>query len=203
MASRLILVGGGARSGKSTFALAYARHLGAAPVFIATAQAFDDEMRTRIRQHREERGDDFVTIEEPHALASAIAAAPGNAVVLVDCLTLWLSNRLCADVAPATILREVDDVAAAVGARMAPTLLVTNEVGMGLVPENPLGRAFRDLAGHAHQRLGAVADEIYAGMMGVMLRLHPLPLTTFRAGSTPGAEVMKVPAASASEMSSR
>jgi adenosylcobinamide kinase/adenosylcobinamide-phosphate guanylyltransferase len=185
VASRLILIGGGARSGKSAFALGYARSLGESRIFVATAQAFDEEMRTRIDRHRDERGGDFETVEEPQALARAIAAAPQGAVVLVDCLTLWLSNRLCADVAPESIHNEVDDVVQAALARAAPTLIVSNEVGMGVVPDNALARAFRDLTGHAHQRLAAAADEIYAAMMGVVLRLQPGPLEIARLPGAP------------------
>jgi adenosylcobinamide kinase/adenosylcobinamide-phosphate guanylyltransferase len=180
---RLILIGGGARSGKSAFALGYARRLaesGRPRFFFATAQAFDDEMRARIAQHRTDRGHDFETIEEPIALAEALGRIPGEAVALVDCLTLWLSNLLCTDVPEAEIRARIDGLAAAAAARPGPTLLVTNEVGLGLVPESSLGRAFRDLAGTAHQRLGAVADEVYAALMGRILRLHPAPLVSFR-----------------------
>jgi adenosylcobinamide kinase/adenosylcobinamide-phosphate guanylyltransferase len=176
----LVLIGGGARSGKSAFALGYARRLGAHRCFIATAQAFDAEMRARIDRHRDERGGDFTTIEEPLALPEALAAAPADAVVLVDCLTLWLSNLLCADLPESAILTRIDQLVVAARARRAPTLLVSNEVGLGLVPETPLGRAFRDLTGICHQRLGAVADEIYAALMGVVLRLHPAPVETIR-----------------------
>jgi adenosylcobinamide kinase/adenosylcobinamide-phosphate guanylyltransferase len=183
---RLVLIGGGARSGKSTFALGRARHLGPRRCFIATAQAFDAEMRTRIDRHRAERGAEFDTIEEPIDLRGAIVRAPADAVVLVDCLTLWLSNLLCADVPADEILARVDAVAQAACARAAPTLIVTNEVGLGLVPEHPLGRAFRDVTGLAHQRLAAEADEIYAALMGVVLRLAPAPLVSF----LPGTEVV-------------
>jgi len=182
----LILVGGGARSGKSAFALRYARRLGDRRVFIATAQAYDDEMRVRIARHREERGAAaFTTVEEPLDLIGALGRAPAGAVVLVDCLTLWLSNLLLADRTEAELLRAIDDLVAVAPARAGVTLLVSNEVGMGLVPETPLGRRFRDMTGIAHQRLAAVAAESYAAVMGVVLRLYPEPLRTFRAGETP------------------
>lgn len=185
MPGRLILIGGGARSGKSAFAVAYARRLHPQRTFVATAQAFDDEMRARIARHREERGGDFRTIEEPLDLVAAIGRAPAEGVVLVDCLTLWLSNLLLAERPQPEILAAVERVPAAVRARGGPTLLVTNEVGMGLVPETPLGRAFRDVTGLAHQRLAAAADETFAAMMGMVVRLFPGPLSTFRAGETP------------------
>jgi adenosylcobinamide kinase / adenosylcobinamide-phosphate guanylyltransferase len=185
VAPRLILIGGGARAGKSSFALAYARQLGAPRMFVATAQGGDDEMRARIARHQAERGPDFDTIEEPLALERALGSAPGNAVVVVDCLTLWLSNMLLGGVPSADILSEVGAVGAGARARAAPTLIVTNEVGLGVVPETPLGRRFRDLAGEAHQRLAALADESYLAVLGVVLRLHPAPLLPFRAGETP------------------
>ena len=178
---RLILVGGGCRSGKSAFALRRARALGERPerrVFLATGQAFDDEMRARIAAHRAERGDDFVTREAPTALVEAIAALdPARVdVVLVDCLTLWLSNLLLADWSEARIRAEIDRLVEVSAARRVHILLVTNEVGMGVVPESALGRRFRDLAGIAHQRLAAVADEIHAALLGCVLRLHPGPV---------------------------
>jgi adenosylcobinamide kinase/adenosylcobinamide-phosphate guanylyltransferase len=182
---RLILIGGGVRSGKSRFALSYARRLGARRVFLATAQAFDDEMRTRIDRHRDERAQEFLTVEEPVALSEALGRCDAADVVVIDCLTLWLSNLLCAEVAPETIARRVDELAAVAAGRRGPTLVVTNEVGMGIVPESPLGRAFRDLAGTAHQRLAAAADEIYAAMLGTILRLHPAPVAAFLPGMTP------------------
>ena len=181
----LILVGGGARSGKSAFALRYARRLGERRVFIATAQAYDEEMRVRIVRHREERGGVFTTVEEPLDLIGALGRAPAGAVVLVDCLTLWLSNLLLADRTEADLRRAIDDLVLVAPARAGVTLLVSNEVGMGLVPETPLGRRFRDMTGIAHQRLAAVAAESYAAVMGVVLRLYPEPVRTFRAGETP------------------
>lgn len=177
---RLILVGGGCRSGKSRFALRRARELAPDParrIFLATGQAFDDEMRARIARHKDERGGDFVTVEEPHRLVEALAAidAARTDCVLVDCLTLWLSNLLLADATDAHILAEVDRLAA-VATRGVPTVLVTNEVGMGVVPESSLGRRFRDLAGFAHQRLAETADEIHVAMLGCVLRVHPGPV---------------------------
>ena len=187
MPARLILVGGGGRSGKSGFALAYAKRLtGQSPaLFIATAQAFDDEMRARIDRHRLERDASFETVEEPRELPTVLAAAASERVVLVDCLTLWLSNLLLDDVSEVGILEQIEALVLAATGRAGPTLLVTNEVGMGLVPETPLGRRFRDLTGLAHQRLASAADEVYAAMMGLVVRLHPAPLASFSKGHTP------------------
>jgi adenosylcobinamide kinase/adenosylcobinamide-phosphate guanylyltransferase len=170
------LVGGGARSGKSAFALAHARRLGPRRAFLATAQALDDEMRDRIARHRDERGGTFLTIEEPRALPRALAALEGVDVVVVDCLTLWLSNLLVAGLAPGPIQEQVEALAEVLAARRFGAVLVTNEVGMGIVPETPLGRAFRDLTGFAHQRLARMADEIYLAAVGVVLRVHPAPV---------------------------
>lgn len=171
-----MLVGGGARSGKSRFALAHARRLGARRAFVATAEALDEEMRERIDLHRAERGDTFVTVEAPRDLPGALASLSGVDVAVVDCLTLWLSNLLVAG-APASVIQEqLDGLVAVLSWRRFHTVLVTNEVGMGLVPETPLGRAFRDLTGRAHQRLARVADEIFLATLGVVLRVHPAPV---------------------------
>jgi adenosylcobinamide kinase/adenosylcobinamide-phosphate guanylyltransferase len=170
------LVGGGARSGKSRYALARARSLGARRLFIATAEALDDEMRLRIARHREERAGAFETVEAPLALPEALDGARGYDVIVIDCLTLWLSNLLVGGATPAEALARVEALRAALARRRAHTILVTNEVGLGLVPETPLGRAFRDVTGVAHQRLARDADEIYAALMGVMLRLRPAPV---------------------------
>jgi len=172
------LIGGGCRSGKSAFALERARALGARRTFLATGQAFDDEMRARIARHRAERADDFVTVEAPVELAAALAGldAAATDVVVVDCLTLWLSNLLLADLDDAHILAATDTLARVLATCRFHVLLVTNEVGMGVVPESALGRRFRDLTGFAHQRLAAVADEIYAAMLGCVVRLRPAPL---------------------------
>jgi len=177
----IVLVGGGARSGKSRFALARARALGARRVFVATAQvfdqeAFDREMEERIALHRATRGDDFRTIEEPLELPSLLAGLDGADVVLVDCLTLWLSNLLVRGDAPEAILARVDELCRVLLPRERHVVLVTNEVGMGIVPENALARAFRDVAGSAHQRIAAVADEIHVAILGTVLRLKPEPV---------------------------
>lgn len=183
MKQELILVGGGVRSGKSAFALALARHLGARRAFIATARAWDEEMRERIEAHRAERAGAFDTVEAPLDLPGAVAALaagrPGEAppeVVVVDCLTLWLSNLLLRGDAPAAIAAEVERLAAALAASPFHAVLVSNEVGMGVVPESALGRAFRDVSGRAHQALARRADRLYLAAMGCILRLRPAPV---------------------------
>jgi adenosylcobinamide kinase / adenosylcobinamide-phosphate guanylyltransferase len=176
----LVLVGGGARSGKSAFALARARRAGERRVYVATAEAGDDEMRARIARHRAERGSDLETIEEPLDLAGALRRSAAADVVVVDCLTLWLANRLLRDEPPDAVLALLGEALAAPRAPCA--IFVTNEVGMGIVPEGALARAFRDLAGRAHQHLAAVADEIHVAILGTVLRLRPPPI----AESEPG-----------------
>jgi adenosylcobinamide kinase/adenosylcobinamide-phosphate guanylyltransferase len=172
--SRLILVGGGVRSGKSAFALRLARRLGGRRLFLATAEARDDEMRLRIERHRRERGPDFETVEEPLAVPETIRKYTHD-VILLDCLTLWLANLLLQHDSPVPVLARLADLEAALAERRGHTIIVTNEVGMGIVPESELGRAFRDLAGTAHQRLSQAADEVYMALLGTMLRLKPAP----------------------------
>ena len=173
---QLILVGGGARSGKSDFALAVARCLGSRRLFVATAEAGDDEMHARIRRHQETRGADFQTLEEPLAVAELFRRLEGHDVVVLDCLTIWLANLLLGGNDAEAVSRHVEELADVLDGRQAHAVIVTSEVGLGLVPETPLGRTFRDVAGLAHQRLAGLADEVYFGVLGVMLRLKPGPV---------------------------
>jgi adenosylcobinamide kinase/adenosylcobinamide-phosphate guanylyltransferase len=173
---RIVLVGGGARSGKSRFALVRARELGARRLFVATARRYDAEMDARIDRHRAERGSEFDTVEEPLAVAETIARASGHDVAVVDCLTLWLSNLLLDRTPVEAIERCVEDLATALSRAPCHVVLVTNEVGMGLHPDTPLGRTFRDLAGRAHQRLSAAADEVHLAVLGLVVRLKPGPI---------------------------
>jgi adenosylcobinamide kinase/adenosylcobinamide-phosphate guanylyltransferase len=173
---RLIVVGGGARSGKSTFALGRAHALGRRRLFIATAERSDDEMRDRIDRHRADRGDAFDTLEEPRALPEALEADREHEVVLVDCLTIWISNLLVGGATADEVRERIGALLAVLARRRPHVVIVSNEVGMGLVPDTPLGRVFRDLTGLAHQRLAAAADELYLAAMGVLLRLRPAPV---------------------------
>ncbi|WP_454716174.1 bifunctional adenosylcobinamide kinase/adenosylcobinamide-phosphate guanylyltransferase [Caulobacter segnis] len=170
MTSTLVL--GGARSGKSAFAqkAAETTALAGRPVMIATGQAFDDEMAQRIARHQVDRGESWITIEAPLALAEAIAALPADAVAVVDCLTLWLSNLMLDE---RDVEAAADELVAAVAACPARLWLVSNEVGLGLVPETPLGRRFRDEAGRLHQRLAQVTDTVYFVAAGLPLRMKP------------------------------
>ncbi|MGR3502597.1 bifunctional adenosylcobinamide kinase/adenosylcobinamide-phosphate guanylyltransferase [Pseudaestuariivita sp.] len=165
--SKTILVTGGARSGKSRIAEELTLAMGRPAGYVATAEAYDDEMRARIATHLARRGGDWVTVEEPVEL---VAALEGDLppVRLVDCLTLWLTNL---------ILREVpwepaaDALALHLEETEADTVLVTNEVGLGIVPDNALARAFRDAQGLLNQRIAAVADEVYLAVSGLSMRV--------------------------------
>jgi len=181
----LVVIGGGVRSGKSRFALERARQLGGPRrTFIATAEPLDDEMAARIARHQAERRDSgFTTLEEPLELSAALGSTYATAdVVVVDCLTLWVSNHLVREAGSAQLGGAFDALLATLERRPIPVLLVSNEVGLGLVPETPLGRAFRDHVGVLHQRLAALADELYAGLMGTLLRLRPAPVEALLGG---------------------
>lgn len=169
MTGHTLLVLGGARSGKSRYAQGRAEAAAEKRLFIATAQAFDDEMRDRIARHREDRGPGWETLEEPLNLAAVIAAhaAPDRAL-LVDCLTLWTSNLMLADqdIPPATAT-----LIAALARASGPVVLVSNEVGLGIVPDNALARRFRDAAGIVNQQIAAAADEVQFLVSGLPLAI--------------------------------
>lgn len=174
MTPKLILILGGARAGKSTFALRLAEeYAGEGSVaFIATAQALDDEMVQRIARHREERLSHWSTIEEPFQLDEALIKASNSGVAIVDCLTLFISNWLLRS--DELMLQEVTNrFLATVRSRTQTVICVSNEVGLGLVPETPLGRTFRDLLGRVNQQFAEAADEVYLLVAGLPLRLKP------------------------------
>jgi adenosylcobinamide kinase/adenosylcobinamide-phosphate guanylyltransferase len=183
------LVGGGVRSGKSAFALRWALSRGTRRSFVATAEAFDAEMQARIDAHQAERGVAFTTVEAPReleaALTSLVTAATSADVIVVDCLTLWLSNLLLEDSTADAVAQRVEALASILEERRAAIIVVSNEVGMGVVPESALGRAFRDVTGRAHQRLARNADELYLAALGCIVRLKPAPLGLQEAGATP------------------
>jgi adenosylcobinamide kinase / adenosylcobinamide-phosphate guanylyltransferase len=164
---RMTLVLGGARSGKSAYAEGLIEACPGPWLYLATAQAFDDEMVARIDRHRARRGAAWRTRDVPLALPEAVAEAPGP--VLVDCLTLWLTNLILAEA-------DVDDAArlrAACAGAPGPLVLVGNEVGLGIVPDNALARRFRDEAGRLHQRLAAEADRVVLTVAGLPLIVKP------------------------------
>jgi adenosylcobinamide kinase/adenosylcobinamide-phosphate guanylyltransferase len=169
MTGRSVLILGGARSGKTRRALAIGEAF-ATRVYIATGEALDAEMAGRIARHRRERGDAWTTVEAPLDLPAAIAALPSGSAGVADCLTLWLSNLMGAgrDVEAAT-----DDLLQAIRACSARLAIVSNEVGLGLVPETPLGRDFRDRQGWLNQAVAATVAEVEFVAAGLPLRLKP------------------------------
>lgn len=168
-----ILITGGARSGKSRFAEERTLALGPEAIYIATAQAFDDEMRDRIATHQARRGPEWTTHNAPMELVAMLDKTDGGAPRLVDCLTLWLSNLMLAEMDWEAAL---DRLCAAIARQSAPVIFVTNEVGAGIVPENALARAYRDAAGTMNQRVAAQCDALYMVVSGHPLRLKPSSL---------------------------
>ena len=181
----LSFVTGGARSGKSRFAERLARETGRPLVYLVTMVASDEELAARIEAHRRDRPADACTIEAPRDPVSALAAADGASCVLLDCLSLWVSNRLIElgeapaldDIAAldAALDDEAERLVALVRKREGETIVVTNEVGAGLVPAYPLGRHYRDLLGRVNQRVAAAADRAWLMVVGRPLPLPPAP----------------------------
>jgi adenosylcobinamide kinase/adenosylcobinamide-phosphate guanylyltransferase len=160
----LTLVLGGARSGKSRYAESLIKALPRPWFYLATAEAKDEEMTARIAEHMARRGAGWQTIEAPHDLAGALGKVPARAPVLIDCLTLWLSDRMLAD---ADMDREIDALEAALTRRTGAIVAVSNEVGLSIVPDNALARRFRDLQGILNQRLAAQAARVVMMVAGI------------------------------------
>jgi adenosylcobinamide kinase / adenosylcobinamide-phosphate guanylyltransferase len=167
------LITGGARSGKSAHALMLTqRDPGARRFFIATAEALDDEMRQRIAHHRASRSADFTTIEEPIAIGAALLELGSRAdIVVVDCLTLWISNLLMTRRADEEILAEARGLAGTMASAPFATIVVTDEVGAGIVPENAMARRFRDLLGWTNQAVAQAAERVVLMVAGYPLRV--------------------------------
>jgi len=164
----IILITGGARSGKSTRAETRARAFAGRPVYVATAEALDAEMHERIAKHRLRRGNEWLERETPLEVAAALLETDGGGARLVDCLTLWLSNLMHAErdwEKEATLLLE------ALSRQRSPVVLVTNEVGLGIVPDNALARRFRDAAGILNQMVARAADEVEFVVAGLPMRV--------------------------------
>ena len=180
----LWFVTGGARSGKSSFAEALAAGGGRPVVYIATLEPLDEEMRRRIARHRARRPAGWRTLEAPRDLAAGLRSAGDDACVVIDCLSLWLSNRLLDDAGKApsaadaeriesALAAEIDTLLAVADARPGPTVIVSNEVGSGIVPPTPLGRVYRDLLGRANQAVSRRAERAWLIVAGRALELPP------------------------------
>ena len=164
----VILITGGARSGKSKRAESRARAFAGRPVYVATAEALEAEMEKRIATHRARRGTEWIEREVPLDLVQALVDSDGGGARLVDCLTLWLSNLMHAE---RDWSRAVAELADALPRLSSPVVFVTNEVGLGIVPDNALARAFRDAAGIMNQTIAAVADEVEFVVAGLPMKL--------------------------------
>jgi adenosylcobinamide kinase/adenosylcobinamide-phosphate guanylyltransferase len=162
---------GGARSGKSSLAVRLATTHGADAVFVATAEAKDEEMAERIARHRTERPAGWHTVESPRALGAAVAAADPSRTLVIDCLSFWVANLVMDDETDASIEAEAAAAAVAAANRPGPTIAVSNEVGMGVVPDAPMGRRFRDVLGRVNASWAAHADDAYLVIAGRALAL--------------------------------
>jgi adenosylcobinamide kinase/adenosylcobinamide-phosphate guanylyltransferase len=190
MSRKLVFITGGARSGKSTFALKEASKISGNKAYIATAEALDEEMKERIEDHKRKRGKDWDTYEEPIGISEVIKKIGNDyRVIVIDCLTLWLSNLMHSGLnienAINDLIKVLDDVGATLvvaqnnetinkraRASPAPTIyIVSNEVGMGIVPDNELARRFRDMAGLLNQKIAEVANEFYLVVAGIPVKV--------------------------------
>jgi adenosylcobinamide kinase/adenosylcobinamide-phosphate guanylyltransferase len=172
MSKKSYFITGGARSGKSAFAEKLASELPGKRAFLATAQALDPEMAARIEQHRKDRDSAWDTYEEPLAVAQLLKKLSGRYdVVLLDCLTLWLSNVMAHTDGDGAVSLRSDDLVAAINDFNGVCIIVSNEVGLGIVPDNPLARKFRDFAGMLNQRVAQAADEVYFTAAGIPVKI--------------------------------
>jgi adenosylcobinamide kinase/adenosylcobinamide-phosphate guanylyltransferase len=176
---------GGARSGKSSFAIKEASKINGKKAYIATAEALDEEMNERIENHKKKRGEEWDTYEEPLKIGDVVRKIEGEySVIVIDCLTLWLSNLMKTKLKFTDEIDSLTDVLTNVGATLAvaqnkgagaspaPTIFfVSNEVGMGIVPDNPISREFRDLSGYLNQRIADIADEAYLVTAGMPIKI--------------------------------
>ena len=169
-----VLVLGGARSGKTGFAERLAMRNGHRPTYLATATVLDSEMEDRVRTHQAQRAGRFRTVEEPIDLSGAlVSAAKTSDIILVDCLTLWITNMLEGEIDVADAVEELAVTLSEL--KSARVILVSNEVGLGIVPDNAMARHFRDLAGSAHQRLAEICDGVYFVIAGLPMSLKGDP----------------------------
>ncbi len=165
---KLTLVLGGAASGKSAFAEGLITQAGNCPTYVATAQVYDDEMAEKVARHRETRGPSWHTIEEPIEIAKAVATAPAGQPILIDCATLWLTNLILGDL---DVAAHSAALVASVRKTANPVVIVSNEVGQGIVPDNALSRQFRNAQGTLNQQIAQEADLVVAVIAGLPLVL--------------------------------
>jgi len=185
MKGKIILVTGGARSGKSRFAERLVAALGTRVAYIATAQVLDAEMAARVDIHRGRRPEDWLTFEAPFEAAEVLGEALTKAkAVLFDCLTVYTSNLMLSPDAPTTaegrcrfVREQIDELLQSAQGQQATVVFVTNEVGMGIVPDNALAREFRDLAGLVNQQVAAAADEVYLTISGLAVEIKKIATT--------------------------
>jgi len=172
MKKKFIVVTGGARSGKSAFSEAESKKLGTDLIYVATMEPLDAEMKSRIKKHKDRRGSEWKTIEEPLNVATVIKKNDkAGKVFLVDCLTLFLSNHLLKGKNEESLKKITEELAGICASCKASVVVVTNETGMGLVPENQMGREFRDAQGKANQIMAKFADEVYFMVSGLPLKI--------------------------------
>ncbi|MBI4710839.1 MAG: bifunctional adenosylcobinamide kinase/adenosylcobinamide-phosphate guanylyltransferase [Nitrospirae bacterium] len=169
MENKITFIIGGARSGKSAFALNEANKFKGQKAYIATAQALDEEMRERIEKHKQQRGGEWDAYEEPLKVADVLREIKDKyKVVIIDCLTLWLSNLMCNG---KDVEKEIDSLCGSLSTVHCQLFTVSNEVGMGIVPENELARKFRDFAGILNQKVAGIADDVYLVTAGIPVKI--------------------------------
>ena len=172
MGKRLIFISGGARSGKSRFALDYANRHFSKKLYLATCGVLDEEMVQRVENHKKMRGPEWKTVEEPIGIIDKINEYGDKVeVILLDCITLWLSNLLMRQISDAKIMNEVDRFIKTIKQNQTSFIIVSNEVGMGIVPTDSLGRRFRDLQGMANQKIAEVAETVVLMISGIPMFL--------------------------------
>ena len=172
MSNKFYFITGGARSGKSAFAEKLASSLAGRRAYLATAQALDPEMAARIEKHKKDRDTAWDTYEEPIAVAELLKKLSGRYdVVLLDCLTLWLSNVMAHTDGEEAVSSRSDELAIAIREFGGACIIVSNEVGLGIVPDNPLARKFRDFAGMLNQKMAFFADEVYFTAAGIPMKI--------------------------------
>lgn len=169
MSRKIVFITGGARSGKSTFALKEASKISGNKAYIATAEALDEEMQERIEDHKRKRGKDWDTYEEPIKIADVIKDIEGQySVIVIDCLTLWLSNIFLNN---KNVEKEIESFCCSLSTVHYPLFIISNEVGMGIVPGNEMARKFRDMVGILNQKIAEIADEVYLVTAGIPMKI--------------------------------